>query len=156
MKTAFLAALVWYVHIYGLLAQTHFEHEKPSAWTLFAQTKFTSKYYKDVDMYLLAPSFSLSTRQMEGKQVELSGYYIPFDTEEGGAVILSKYPYSQCFFCGGAGPESVAEVFFKSDIKRLRPDEFITVLGTLRLNADDINHVNFLIENAELIIGNGK
>jgi len=138
-----------------LLAQTP-TGPAMETWEAFAKTKFKSRYYEEVDMYLLAPEFPFELRKQEGTKVQLRGYFIPFDTEGGGSVIISRYPYSQCFFCGGAGPESVAEVFFKSNLKRFRPDEIITVHGTLRLNESDIDHVNFIIENAELIIGTNK
>jgi len=139
----------------SLVAQT-LNDPAMTAWETFAKTKFKSRYYEEIDMYLLAPEFPAELKKLEGTKVQLRGYFIPFDTEDGESIIISRYPYSQCFFCGGAGPESVAEVFFRSNLKRFRPDEMITVHGTLRLNESDIDHVNFIIENAEVIIGTNK
>ena len=51
-----------------------------------------------------------------------------------------------CFFCGGAGPESVMEVESKEPIKYTA--ESIILQGTLRLNADDINRLMFKMDNA--------
>jgi hypothetical protein len=58
---------------------------------------------------------------------------------------------SQCFFCGGGGPESIAEVTFKVDPGKFQVDDLITVKGKLKLNASDIEHVNFILEEAVLV-----
>jgi hypothetical protein len=55
------------------------------------------------------------------------------------------------FFCGGAGPESIAEVTFKTKPSKFEADQFIRVKGKLRLNESDLEHGNFLIVEAELI-----
>ena len=72
------------------------------------------------------------------------------ELDDNKVIILSKFPYSQCFFCGGAGPESVAEIYFSSKRPRLKADQLITVTGLLKLNALDINHMNFILENARI------
>ena len=58
---------------------------------------------------------------------------------------------SQCFFCGGGGPESVAEVNFAKDPGRFQVDDLITVKGKLKLNSDDLDHINFILTDAVLI-----
>ena len=86
-----------------------------------------------------------------GKQFDLEGYYLPIDVDGDAYIILSKFPYSQCFFCGGAGPESISEVVFKAKQGRFEADQFIRVKGKLRLNTSDIEHGNFILEEAVLI-----
>ena len=66
-------------------------------------------------------------------------------------IILSKDPMSQCFFCGGGGPESVAEVDFAKDPGAFQVDDLITVRGKLKLNSDDLDHINFILTEAVLI-----
>ena len=67
-------------------------------------------------------------------------------------MILSKYPMAECFFCGGAGPESVAVVYLKnSPTKRPKLDQIIKVRGILQLNATDVEEMTFIIQNAVII-----
>lgn len=124
--------------------------QESRGWEAFEGVKFESKYDEVIDDYLLLPEFSADVLAMEGKVVELTGYYVPFDLEDG-AVILSRYPYAQCFFCGNAGPESVAEVYFKQQNLKFLPDQLLSVSGTLKLNTKEADHLNFIIEQAELI-----
>ena len=58
---------------------------------------------------------------------------------------------SQCFFCGGGGPESVAEVNFATDPGRVKVDDLITVKGKLKLNTEDLDHINFILTDAVLV-----
>ena len=48
-----------------------------------------------------------------------------------------KISESQCFFCGGGGPESIAEVNFAKDPGKFQVDDLVTVRGKLKLNFDD-------------------
>jgi hypothetical protein len=121
-------------------------------WDLFAKVKFTSKFYKEFNDYFLAPKFDENIKNIEGKEVILKGHYLPFDLPNKLHIIISKFPYAQCFFCGGAGPESIAEVHFKEKPRKFKADEIIVVKGRLRLNDSDVNHVNFILEDAELVL----
>ncbi len=58
-----------------------------------------------------------------------------------------------CFFCGGASPASVAEIYFKVKPPRFKADQIIAVRGILKLNDSDIDHMNFILNDAELITG---
>lgn len=64
--------------------------------------------------------------------------------------MLSALPFSSCFFCGGAGPETVAEIQMEK-IPALAPDQIVKVKGRLRLNDSDINHMNFILEDSKII-----
>jgi hypothetical protein len=129
---------------FQLEAQLH------NGWTIFARVKFNSRYFKEFDQHFLVPSFDSNTRALEGSTVSIRGHYMPIDLDNSRAIVLSKYPYSQCFFCGGAGPESVVEIIFSSKHPKLKTDQIITVHGKLRLNDKDINHLNFILDHAEL------
>lgn len=120
-------------------------------WNEFAKTKFEPKYYEKIGEYLFYPSFSVELKALEGKEVTIQGFYVPFAPEDGNYIIISKYPMSQCFFCGGAGPESIAEVTFIKSTQKFQVDDLITVKGKLKLNAEDIEHVNFILEGAVLV-----
>lgn len=120
-------------------------------WNVFAKTKFEPKFDQELGEYLFYPQFTEEVRKLEGKDIVLEGFYVPFAPEGDDYIILSKYPMSQCFFCGGGGPESVAEVNFAKDPGRFQVDDLITIRGKLKLNVDDLDHINFIITDAVLV-----
>lgn len=121
-----------------------------NGWDLFASVKFTEQFYKELNEFYLVPLLDSKIRAYEGKEVTLEGYYMPFDIGNQYTIVLSKNSYSQCFFCGGAGPESVAEVVFLSRPPKFKIDQIITVTGKLKLNDKDLNRMNFILEQAQL------
>ena len=124
---------------------------KTDSWALFAKTKFDPKYYEKIQEYLFYPTFSPGLKALEGKEITIEGYYVPFAPEDGKYIIISKFPMSQCFFCGGAGPESIAEVNFAKPQSKFQVDDLLMVKGKLKLNTDDMDHVNFIILEAVLV-----
>lgn len=130
-------------------------HQAPvsvtNGWLVFAKVRFTERFFKELNEYFLVPFFDSKIRHYENREILLKGHYLPFDLKEKNTVIISKYPYAACFFCGGAGPESVAEVRFKGTRPRFKTDELIHVSGKLLLNDTDIDHMNFILKDAELV-----
>jgi hypothetical protein len=125
--------------------------QKFDAWHEFAKTKFDPKYNEKTSEYLFYPAFTNGLKALVGKEITLEGYYVPFAPEDSDYIILSKFPMSQCFFCGGGGPESIVEVNFSKDPGKFQVDDLITVKGKLKLNADDQEHVNFILTDALVI-----
>jgi hypothetical protein len=128
-----------------------FSQIKINSWDFFAKTKFESKYNEKLKEYLIYPNFPADLKAMVGKEMTIEGYYVPFAAEGGSYIVISKYPMSQCFFCGGGGPESVAEVNFAKHPAKFQVDDLITVKGKLKLNAEDLDHVNFILDDAVLV-----
>jgi len=124
---------------------------QPEGWALFAKTKFEAKYNDKSAEYFLYPVFASELTSQVGKEISLEGYYMPIDIEGNAYIILSKFPYSQCFFCGAAGPESIAEINFKVKPGKFEMDQFLRVKGKLKLNEKDIEHGNFILEEAVLV-----
>jgi hypothetical protein len=120
-------------------------------WAIFAKVRFTEKKMQPDNELYLVPLFDSRILAYRGKEITLRGYYIPIDWEDDKVIILSKVPNSQCFFHGGAGPESVAEVTFPGKAPKLKPDQIVTVKGILRLNDTDINHMNFILEKVVIL-----
>jgi len=120
-------------------------------WNIFAKTKFEPKFDEKLGEYLFYPKFPDDVKKLEGRQITLEGFYVPFAPEGDDYIIISKYPMSQCFFCGGGGPESVAEVNFATDPGSFKVDDLITVRGKLKLNSDDLDHINFILTEAVLV-----
>jgi hypothetical protein len=133
--------------LFGLLAQP-----SSNGWDIFARVKFTEKLLKEFNEYYLVPLLDSRIKFYEGKEITLEGYYLPYDLNDKNAVVISRNPYSACFFCGGAGPESVVEIVFASKPPRFKADQIITVSGVLKLNDKDINHMNFILVSAKLEI----
>ena len=128
------------------------QSDKVNGWPVFARVKFESKFFKEQNEYFLVPSFDQRIRSLVGTEITLKGYYLPFDLPKN-QLIISKNPYASCFFCGGAGPESIAEAVLKWKAPRLKVDQIITIKGKLKLNGTDIEHMNFILEDAEIVIG---
>lgn len=122
---------------------------EPEGWEIFEKVVFKPTYFEEVDSYFDVPTFDPGLKALEGTVVRLSGYYVPFDLDT--TFVLSGLPFSSCFFCGGAGPETVAEVRMKSIPDDLIIDEFVKIEGRLKLNATDIDYMNFIINDAKIL-----
>ena len=124
-------------------------------WRLLAKTKFTPVKEKTMDgLIVMMPTFPLFMRRIEGQQVQMKGYVIPVEeTGDLQTLVLSANPYSMCFFCGQAGPESVMDIQLKNPKsgKRFKKDEKITFQGKLKLNDTDFNYFNYILENAQWV-----
>lgn len=95
------------------------------------------------------PTFGEGPLAFEGKEVLITGYFIPLN-EDDMFFVLSANPYASCYFCGAAGPESIVEIWFKPEsIRRYKLDELLTLKGRLKLNASDVKHCNYILEGAE-------
>lgn len=124
----------------------------PDMWALFSKTRFVEKLNREFGMYFLYPKFPDELMAYDGKIVEISGFYIPLDMNESSIAVLSKFPQAECFFCGGAGPESVVVGYLKKNSgKKIKTDEIVTIKGKLKLNADDIEELNFILLDAEIV-----
>jgi hypothetical protein len=96
------------------------------------------------------PVFSADVKNLAGKQVEIKGYVIPVEGYKSHTeFILSAFPYNMCFFCGGAGPETVMEVYAKEPVPY--QTEAITIRGRLELNDKDINQLMYVLKDATLV-----
>jgi hypothetical protein len=140
-----------FLPVFFILLATTAHSQKADSWSLLAKTKFEPKFDEKLGEYLYYPTFTAEIKKLEGKEITLEGFYVPFAPEGDDYIIISKFPMSQCFFCGGGGPESVAEVNFLKVPGRFQVDDLITVRGKLKLNADDLDHINFILTDAVLI-----
>lgn len=120
------------------------------SWEVLRDVTFKKKWYAEESVYMLYPTFGQGIQKLNGKTVELTGYVLPVDLESN-IYVLSAFPYSACFFCGGAGPESVVSLKFKKSDKKFKTDERRTFRGTLKLNADNIYELNYIIADAEMV-----
>ncbi len=117
-------------------------------WQTLSDVEFTDVYLEELDAYYWMPKFGELVVASEGKAFHITGYMIPVDVDED-FYVLSRYPFANCFFCGGAGPESVIDLRFPDKRERTyQTDERLTFKGTLRLNSDDVYQMNYILEGA--------
>ena len=132
---------------------SHFEYEDGVlrlTWKMLSDVVFTDEYSDEVQAYVPYPTFGAQLQAIEGREVLIEGYIIPLEeTGDETILVLSALPYSSCFFCGGAGPESVMDIKLRPDEKRkFTTDDRMTFLGKLRLNDDDLYYLNYILEDA--------
>ncbi len=118
-------------------------------WDILADVSFRTEFIEQFGMDYDMPTFGKEVKEYEGEEVLLSGYMLPLDGT-GMQLVLSKFPFTACYFCGGAGPETVIELWMKPDaIKRYKTDERLTFKGKLRLNTTDYFHLSYILLEAE-------
>ncbi len=121
--------------------------QKDITWDDLAQVTFTEKFFPAYGEDFLYPKFGKGVRSLEGKKVSIVGYFMNIDPN-GKMFFLSKNPMSACFFCGVGGPETAMELQFGSK-PDFRTDDIVMVTGVLKLNADDVEHFNYILTNCK-------
>jgi hypothetical protein len=120
------------------------------SWNTLQDIDFADKYFEEIKGYMLFPKFPEELRKLNGKEVVVEGYVVPFD-KTGATVALSANPYASCFFCGKAGPASVLTVKFKTPNTKYKTDQYRYFKGRLKLNDTDIKQFYYVLEQAEEI-----
>ncbi len=124
------------------LAQNKFE-----TWKTLEKIDYEKSYDEYGEIYV--PKFSQEIKALEGKQITLAGYIIPFEGMfQPDQLIISSLPIASCFFCGTGGPETVAQVYMKEDIKYTA--KLVEITGTLELNDTDTDQLMYILKEASL------
>ena len=119
-------------------------------WKELRDVEIENKFDESVGYQVEYPIFGPKARALNGEEITVKGYMIPYEVYLGPKYfILSALPVAACFFCGGAGPETVMEVYTDQEVE-LSQDR-VTVTGKLRLNEDDPNHMMYVLEEAEVV-----
>ena len=130
----------------GLFAQS----AAASTWQDLAKVTYEKKYDELLGFKVDVPVFGKDIQAMAGKIIEISGYIVPVEGYKShNEFVFSAYPYNMCFFCGGAGPETVMEVTATEPVKY--STNRITLRGKLTLNDSNINQLMYLLTDAELV-----
>ncbi len=117
-------------------------------WEVLANLGWEKKYNQEYKQEFTYPKFPPSIKSWQGKEVIVKGYLLPVDVG-GKYVVLSRFPFESCFFCGGAGPESVMQVYMKNPFKIRR--KMVTFKGKLRLNDTNVDDLIYILEAAEMM-----
>jgi len=120
-----------------------------TSWTDLMDITFKDVYLESDDMYVYYPLFKEKQKSLDGKEVAITGYIIPVDVELN-QYVLSAFPFSACFFCGNAGPESVMAVYFASPDQTFKTDERVTLEGKFELNDTNVDELVYVLRNARL------
>ena len=119
-------------------------------WKTLTKITYVKEYDEFLGFKIDRPVFSEEIKALDGKEVTVKGFIIPVEGYKGHKeFILSAFPYSMCFFCGGAGPESVMEVQAVDAINYVA--ESIVLKGKLHLNSEDVNKLMFSLSEARLV-----
>jgi hypothetical protein len=138
-----LALLFVFSATQHLLAQAN-------TWKILSKITYKKEYDEMLGFKVDVPIFSRDVKNLEGKELTIKGYIIPVEGYKSHKeFIFSAYPYNMCFFCGGAGPETVMEVVSKTPVAFTA--EPITLKGVLHLNATDINRLMYSLTEVEKI-----
>lgn len=121
---------------------------KNITWSDLKDVRFKKRLNIDVGMFFLYPTFGPKVTALDGQEIMIKGYTIPIDTE--GTFVVSQYPMAMCFFCGKAGSESMMQLKFNRK-QRFKTDEIHSFKGKLRLNPDNVNELNYILEEVTLI-----
>lgn len=118
------------------------------SWNDLADVTYEERFSDSLQQFLYWPNFGTSVKELEGRRVRISGYFFPMDSSYN---VLSAKPFASCFFCGQAGPETVLEVAAEDAVKGEKMDAFLTLEGNFRLNADDENHLMYLLDSVKVV-----
>src|SRR5687767_15999888 len=149
MKLSFLISVCFVAGIFGA-SEINAQAQTESLWKTLARITYKKEYDEFLGFKIDKPVFSAEIKALNGKEVTVKGFIIPVEGYKSHKeFILSAFPYSMCFFCGGAGPESVMEVKSLDAIEYSA--EAITIKGKLKLNTDDVNQLMYSLTDARLV-----
>ncbi|MEL6916920.1 MAG: hypothetical protein AAFO99_04230 [Bacteroidota bacterium] len=113
-------------------------------WEDFADVNFEPVYNEKYDVHFLMPKFGEKIKSYTGKKISIKGYFLDI-SGSGEVFLISQNPMASCFFCGAAGPETIVEARFKEK-PSFKTDQIVTATGILELNANDVNHCNYILK----------
>jgi hypothetical protein len=121
---------------------------RDNTWKTLSKLTYKKQYDEVLGLKIDVPVFSNEVKALAGKEIIVKGYIIPTDGYKSQKeFVFSAFPYNMCFFCGGAGPETVMEVTTKQPIQYTT--EPIYLKGILKLNGADVNRLIYSLEKAE-------
>ena len=118
--------------------------QEKSVWKILEGVRFETR--KEGDYQIDVPVFNKEVKALDGKIVKLHGYVLPLELNGKNKFMFSALPYNSCYFCGGAGPETVMEVKASKPIPYQA--KLVTIQGKLTLNDSDFNHLMYMLSEA--------
>ena len=124
--------------------------ETSNTWKTLSKITYKKEYDELMGFKVDVPVFSDEIEEMAGKEIKIKGYIIAVEGYKSHTeFIFSAFPYNMCFFCGGAGPETVMEVSSIEAVKYTA--EQIEIQGKLELNDSDINRLMYILTEVKVV-----
>lgn len=114
-------------------------------WETLQDVEYDMSYDSTAGYVVMTPLYGETLTALHGKSVFLKGYVLPMDTD-GSSYVLSAFPFSSCFFCGGGGKETVVELEVPEGTE-YKVDQILTFSGKLKLNTDPFG-LNYILTQA--------
>lgn len=136
--------------IFILLLSSFSASSQADIWKKLGKLTYKKQYDELMGFKVDVPVFSAEVKALQGKEITIKGYIIPTDGYKSHTeFVFSAFPYNMCFFCGGAGPETVMEIYASEGIAY--STEPITIKGILQLNDKDTNRLMYSLIKARKI-----
>lgn len=119
-------------------------------WERLDKVTFVEYFDRASNQWLLEADFDSTVTVLNHQEIKITGYVIPLDVN-GEVYALSAFAFSSCFFCGGAGPETVMGLNFKNSPPKLNTDDVIKVKGTLVLNKRPGGEFHYTLNEVEIL-----
>ena len=123
-------------------------------WQMLEQIRFIPTLDTLINQMVKLPAFNNALIKLEGKQVSVTGFYIPMAMNSN-KFALSKNPNKSCFFCGRSNIETIMIVYSKDKMIDLDDDEVITIEGKLQLTKS-YNDFIYTLKDASFICSNKR
>lgn len=137
--------------VLGMLSSSVLHGQEILNWVTLADVKFKKEFDKELMLEYDVADFGALIQKFDGKEVQISGYVIALDAL-GVSFVLSRNPNATCFFCGGAGPETVVDIKVKpSALRRYKMDDRQTFKGILKIHDNNANSFIYELTEAEPI-----
>jgi hypothetical protein len=126
------------------------DEQAKNTWRTLSKITFKKQYDEFMGFKVDVPVFSPEVQALDGKEITIRGYIIPTEGYKSHKeFVFSAYPYNMCYFCGGAGPETVMEVSAVEAIKYTADP--VVIQGILQLNSGDINQLIYSLTNVRFV-----
>lgn len=133
-----------------LLSVSMQSYAQENTWKTLSKITYKKQFDELMGFKVDVPVFGDEILAMEDTIIDVKGYIIPVEGYKSHQeFIFSAYPYSMCFFCGGAGPESVMDVYASEPVEY--STDQITLRGRLELNSTDVNRLMYILHDAVMI-----
>jgi hypothetical protein len=119
-------------------------------WKQLSVIRFVSKKHPTYGE-ISFPVVNDNLKKLGNKKVVIKGFIVPIDSKN---YAISKNVFASCFFCGKAGPETIAGLKFKGNLPKLKTDQYVTVQGVFRYNEDNADDWIYNIDDVVIVKGN--
>lgn len=135
-----------YLFLFLAFSFSQVQAQTTITWKTLEDVTYDMSYDSTAGYVVMTPIYGETLRDLQGTEVEIKGYILPMDTD-GSSFVLSAFPFSSCFFCGGGGKETVIELELPEG-KEYKVDQIMRFKGKLTLNTDPFG-LNYILTGAK-------